>query len=304
MKGRTVVLISICLIWVLLSYFSPRSVSGSNEYQVYLPIVVGQKQYTFLVAGHTYGVPGVNNPGFHPPFKAMFPQLNSRDLDFGVLTGDMVIWSTPTDWDEVDADLVELAFPVHFAVGNHDVSNRELFVSRYGPTFYSFEYQGDLFIVLDGELGPCDISGEQMLFLQNTLDGSEAQNVFVFVHKLIWVTEGTPYYVLRSKLNSSIGYDFQANFWTEVEPLLHELDAQVYVLAGDVGVSWAMSVFFEQYANIHLIANGMGGSEEESVLIFDVDSDGVQIEVLRLDGQPLNQGVLQDYNLAYYSTAH
>ena len=86
----------------------------------------------------------------------------------------------------------------YLAVKTPDVSNRALFVSRYGPTYYSFAYHGDLFIVLDGELDACNISVSGSAFLREALDGSEARNVFVFVHKLIWVVDGTPYYVLRA----------------------------------------------------------------------------------------------------------
>ena len=301
MKRRLVFLVGVCLALGLLGLSLVRSVSDSYDYQIFLPLAASTKQYSFFVAGHTYGVPSVNNSGVHPPFKALFPQINSSHLEFGVFTGDIVIGSTPTDWDEIDADLADLTPPVYFVVGNHDMSNRDLFTSRYGPTYYSFKYKRDLFIVLDGELDSCDIVGEQMTFLQSALNASDARNVFVFVHKLIWITEDTPYYALQSKVNSSRGYNFQSNFWTDVEPLLCDLNAQVYVIAGDVGVPWAMSVFYEHRDNIHLIASGMGGSEEENVLIFDVGSDDVQIQVWRLDGQPLNRGSIEAYNLTYYN---
>lgn len=214
-----------------------------------------------------------------------------------------MIGSTLTDWNEVDADLAELASPVYFVVGNHDMSNRDLFVSRYGPTWYSFEHRGDLFVILDGELDPCNITGTQISFLQNAIGATGARNVFVFVHKLIWVTEDTPYYVLRSRINGSGGYNFQSNFWTDVEPLLRDLDAQVYVIAGDVGVTWAMPVFYECYENVHLVASGMGGAEEENFLLFDVGPAGVQIQVQRLDGQPLKRWTIEAYDLAYYGNS-
>lgn len=258
------------------------------------------ERYSFFVAGHVYGTPGVNNPGVHPPFKARFPEINSQGTDLGFWTGDTVITSTPTDWDEIDADLAAITAPTHLIVGNHDMTNRELFVSRYGPTYYSFEHQGDLFIALDSELDPSNISGEQMTFLRDAVRSTTAQNIFILVHRLLWVSEGTPYYKLKSGLNSAKGYNFRANFWTEVEPLLRTLDAQVYVIAGDVGVTWAMSLFYEHYDNMHLVASGMGGSEEENYLIFTVGPDGVQVQAQRLDGQPLNRGAVTAYNLAAY----
>lgn len=257
--------------------------------------------YSFFVAGHTYGEPGVNNEGVHPPLESWFPEVNSRNLDFGVFTGDIVRTSTAADWDEIDADLSELTPRVYFAVGNHDMGNRELVVSRYGPTYHSFKHKGDLFIFLDSELDPGNISGEQLAFLKETLRSAEARNVFVFLHMLVWVREGTPYYELKGGLNNQKRYDFRSNFWSEVEPLLRELDSEVYVTAGDVGVSWAMPLFYDHYENIHLIASGMGGSEEENFLLFHVEPGDVQVEVQRLDGRPLNLGSLEAYNLAHYT---
>ena len=300
MKLRTIILLGAFLACTFSGRVPPQAVAQSTEFPIFLPMVVKADRYSFLVAGHTYGVPGVDSLGLHPPFRALFPQVNANHLSFGVFTGDIVTEGTAERWDEVDAELAELLFPVHFGVGNHDVSNRALFVSRYGPTYYSFTYHEDLFIVLDGELDVCNISGEQMVFLREELNGSEARNVFVFVHKLLWVVEGTPYYVLRAGLNGPGGYDFQGNFWTDVEPLLSGLDAQVYIVAGDVGVPWAMPLFHEGYENIHLVASGMGGSEEENFLIFEVDSSSVQIHAWRLDGQPLNRGTIEAYDLAYY----
>ena len=301
MRCWSVFLVGLCLGLGLCGALPGDTVADSDDYRVFLPLITSTRPYSFFVAGHTYGVPGVNNPGVHPPFKALFPQINSRHLAFGVFTGDIVSWSTPADWDEVDSDLADLEPPVHFAVGNHDMTDRDLFVARYGPTFFSFEYGQDLFIVLDGELDPCNITGEQLTFLRDTLNGNSARRVFVFVHRLIWVTEDTPYYVLRYRINSPRGYDFRANFWTDVEPLLRNLDAQVYVVAGDVGAPWAMAVFYEHYENIYLIASGMGGAEEENFLVFDVGPGGVHVQAHRLDDQPLNRGMIEAYNLAYYS---
>jgi hypothetical protein len=44
----------------------------------------------------------------------------------------------------------------------------------------------------------------------------------------------------------------------------------------------------------------MGGSEEENFLVFDVHGKDVLITAHRLDGQPLNLGEVEAYNLAYY----
>ncbi len=280
----------------------PSDATPSDEmaYHVYFPLIFNQPPYTFLVAGHTYGVPGVDNPGVHPPFKTWFPWLNEHHPKFGFFAGDTVIYGSEQNWDEVDADLASLTFPIHFVVGNHDMTNRTLFVSRYGPTYYTFTHQCDLFIVLDSELDSGRITGEQLEFLEAALSHPPASHIFILIHKLIWVVDGTPYAVLRDDINSHTGYDFQNSFWEDVVPLLRATQRSVYFIAGDVGVEWAMPLFYQVDGNIHLIATGMGGSEEENFLLFTVAGDKVYIHPQRLDGQPLNHKTITAYNLSLY----
>lgn len=110
--------------------------------------------YSFFVAGHTYGQPGINNVGFHPPFKQKSPYIQSRsEIEFGVLKVDIVSpFPNTQDWDEIDAEIDTLALLIYFAVGNHDMENRPLFESRYGITYFDFIYNNDLFIVLDPDI--------------------------------------------------------------------------------------------------------------------------------------------------------
>jgi Calcineurin-like phosphoesterase len=258
--------------------------------------------YTFFAAGHTYGRPPTNNEGLHPPFITAMTGNDPGQFSFGVLTGDIVWYSSEQDWDEVEADLQIFPNSVHFCVGNHDMSNRDLFTSRYGSTWYAFQYQEDLFIVLDGELDPCNITGEQLAFLTAELDQADFKRVFLFVHKLIWVQSGTPWYALRPYLNSSSGYNFNGNFWTVVEPMLQATEVPVYLIAGDIGITAAMPLFWEPVGNLTLIASGMGGNTEENFLAVHVSADSVGFSAIRLDGLPLELGSLEAYNLEHYST--
>ena len=51
-------------------------------------------KYSFFVAGHAYGKPGVNKKGFHLPFKDKFNYIQNRtEIKFGILTGDIFLYS-------------------------------------------------------------------------------------------------------------------------------------------------------------------------------------------------------------------
>ncbi len=231
--------------------------------------------YSFFVAGHTYGKPGVNNIGFHPAFKQQFPYIQGRpEIKFGVLTGDIVSPNPiERDWDEIDADIDTLGLPVYFAVGNHDMENRPLFESRYGATYYSFKHQNDLFMVLDPNMDEWNILGEQMSFLQNTLyqHAATSDNIYVFFHQILWKDNDIFSYITW---NSSAGRAAgDINFWTVVEPLFHKLPNTVVMFAGDLGAPWASTVTYDSYDNITLIASGMGGGEGDNFVVVNVKED-------------------------------
>ena len=260
-----------------------------------------QIDYSFFIAGQTYGSPGVDNEGVHPPFRNKFDFIkDDESLNFGVFTGDIVPVGTAQNWDEIDQDIQELALPVYFAAGNHDITDRALYESRYGQSYYSFINHADLFIVLDPNIDAWNISGVQLAFLENVLN-SEAQtanNIFVFFHQLLWWEPENIYQ--NVVLNSLAGRADTINFWSEIEPLFTELSNPVHLFAGDVGAFSTGSEFmFHQYDNITLIASGMGGNVRDNFVIIDVYEDGsVGYRLIALNDPDVTAlGKLEDYIL-------
>jgi hypothetical protein len=257
-------------------------------------------RYSFFVAGHTYGKPGVNNAGFHPPFKQKFNYLQRRpEIKFGVLTGDIVSDPSDRDWDEIDTDIETLGLPVYFAVGNHDMKDRPLFESRYGSTYYHFTWENDLFIVLDPNIDGWNISGEQLKFLQNTvIDHAPVTNlIFVFFHQILWREPDNPFHYIS--WNSSEGRSATINFWTDVEPVFHHLSNEVFMFAGDLGASWSTDVAYDHYDNITLIASGMGDEDGENFIVVNVGpNQTVNYDLICLSDTSIDcLGSLTDYQV-------
>jgi hypothetical protein len=255
--------------------------------------------YSFYVAGHTYGAPGVNNIGFHPAFKQKFGYIQSRpEINFGILTGDIVSQNPiAQDWDEIDADVISLGLPVHFAVGNHDMENRPLFESRYGQTYYHFIHQNDLFIILDPNIDSWNISGLQKQFLEDVLDTASltTDNIYVFFHQILWRESNNQFNYIA--WNSSAGRDSTVNFWPEIEPLFSSLPNEVIMFAGDLGASWSSDITYDKYSNITLIATGMGHPDGENFIVVNVDSNkAVNYDLICLSDTNMNcLGDLTDY---------
>jgi hypothetical protein len=263
-----------------------------------LPPVV---EYSFFVAGHTYGKPGANNTGLHPPMVAKFGLIKSDStLEFGVLTGDIVEIASESKWDAVDSQLHGLDMPVYFVAGNHDIWDRPLYESRYGSTFYWVAHHNDLFIVLDPNYENWNISAEQLAFLQNVLyeKAGSVNNIFVFFHQLLWWEPDNIYKNVQA--NSLAGRADSINFWTEVEPRLNVLPNPVFLFCGDVGAHPTGDEFmYHHYDNVTLIASGMGGEQRDNFVICDTWSDkSVTFRLISLNTPGIyDLGRLEDYVL-------
>ncbi|MDD2634997.1 MAG: T9SS type A sorting domain-containing protein [Bacteroidales bacterium] len=262
-----------------------------------------QEAYSFFAAGHLYGAPGVENIGFHPPFKAKFDYIQGREeIEFGVLLGDIVIYGTQNQWGNVVADIDTLGLPCYIAVGNHDMYNPEFYFAVFGDTtYYSFSYKNDLFIILDPNIDNWNISGDQLSFLQNTLniEAPNHHNVFVMMHQVLWWAPDNKYSGIV--LNSTEGRDSEMNFWTEIEPLFHELENNVVMLAGDVGAaSYASPFMYDKYDNITFVATGMGKGDTDNFVVVNVDENkNVGFELICLSGDDLYCfGDLTDYSIS------
>ena len=257
--------------------------------------------YSFFVAGHTYGQPGIDNIGVHPSFKDKFDFIREDEvIAFGVFTGDIVLTSTEKNWDEIDSDIKLIGHPVYFSVGNHDIKDYILFESRYGKTYKSFIHNSDLIIILDPNIDNWNISGDQLIFLKKVLTTNykNIDNIFVFFHQLLWWEPNNIY--KNISLNSLEGRSENTNFSSEIKPLFNALPNNIYMFAGDVGAFRNGSEFmYYKDKNITFIASGMGGGERDNIVIVDIRKDKtVGFRLIALNGDNINSlGKLEDYVL-------
>jgi hypothetical protein len=285
----------VCLIFVLALFHV--NCTKKTEGRVLEKEVV----YSFFVAGHVYGKPGVNNVGVHPPFKSKFNLIKNDSLiQFGVFTGDIVYQPSIQDWDEIDDDVNDLGIPVYFAPGNHDMLNKELFEQRYGDTYFHFIKNKDLFIVLDPNIDSWNISGNQLSFLENVVEknAENVDNIFVFFHQVLWWDKENKYKNVH--LNSVDYRSDSLNFFATIEPMFRELTNNVVMFSGDVGAFYTAQEFMhDNYENITLVASGMGGGVRDNFIITDVYSDKtIGYRLIHLNGDNINSlGNLTDYVL-------
>jgi len=105
------------------------------------------------------------------------------------------------EWEEIKAIFAQLTVPFHLAPGNHDITYDNAlgtYERNAGKPYYSFDYKGMHFIVLDVSRWEATdtLPSEQLDWLVRDLAGTrKARFTFVFFHKPFWtatVAEGKP----------------------------------------------------------------------------------------------------------------
>jgi 3',5'-cyclic AMP phosphodiesterase CpdA len=262
--------------------------------------------YSFFVAGHIYGKPTDSSLHIYPPFKKQFTYIRSYpDMIFGIFTGDIVRHPTKTSFDTLVAELTELGLPYHIAPGNHDMGNPELYKQYFGDhahngrTYLSFVHHEDLFIILDGNLNRENITGGQLEFLRATLENfsDESNNIFVFVHQLIWWNKNNEFRNVVTNWPPVV--PDTNNFSSVVSPMLAATGKPVYLFAGDLGANHLATPFmYHEKGNLHFIGSGMGQGKDDNFIIVRVGPDGqVNLELIALQGSRNRLGRLEDYKL-------
>jgi len=265
-------------------------------------VVQTDTSYSFLVAGHAYGAHAGENIGLHPPLLQSLDAGVDSLTAFIVLTGDIVNYSTPESWQQVETELARYPFPAYYVMGNHDSNEtgRQVFVDKYGSTWYSFRRHRDLFVVLNSTEADRSISPVQLEFLETQIAqaGDTTRRIFIFFHEILWNSH-EKYTGVRS--NSRSRYASIApysNYWEEVHPLLDgDPERQYVVIGGDMGGNPdAMAAFYDRWGNVTLLASGMGEVADENYLLVRVHGEApAEFELV-----PLRDGV-HLYPLEYYS---
>ena len=265
------------------------------------------QSYRFIVAGHIYGNPDCYSIYPAETFITDIPRLKALDPSMIVLLGDTVRHSREENFNMLkDTVLEKFDVPIYNAVGNHDVENRTLYESRYNKTFYTFKHQNSQMIFIDTELSKQNITGEQYSMLINALSNSEKdheiQNIFIFMHKPLFFIEDERYRRIAIHVNAWSSYSKESNFKEilseQLLPLSRKKD--IFLIAGDVGVQGSFPLFYdkEDDAAIHYLATGLGETEDDSVLLIDVNRKNVSITPISLTGRKLED--MEVYNTTYW----
>jgi hypothetical protein len=155
--------------------------------------------------------------------------------------------------------------------------------------------------VLDPNLDEWNISGDQYVFLQNTLDeyAPVVDNIHVFFHQLLWWSPDNIYQNIT--INSTEGRADSINFWSEIMPLFEALPHTTHMFAGDVGAypSGDEFVYHAYNEHIYFVASGVGSLNRDNFVMVKTDvQKNITYELVALNGNDRSAlGTLEDYEL-------
>jgi len=177
-----------------------------------------------------------------------------------------------------------------WALGNHDVTNRDL-IQQYTnrPSFYTYNFEKTTFLVLDTHLNESIIDGEQLDLFNNVCDTiSSASNLVILTHLLFWMPDNEQLEPrIDSVANGKFGTCFYCtksnNFYDDLYPKLKEVKdrgIQVLCIAGDLGAR--VNEFEHQTEEgIFFLASGLDfldSDNDDQVLILQHNNQTGQLE--------------------------
>lgn len=138
---------------------------------------VSDDDFSFIVITDTHYYQ--NQSGY---LKQIEENREKWDIDFVIITGDVVQNGLKESYDLYLEDLKNITIPVYTVIGNHDIYNNgyDIYKKVIGRTVYDFMIGKNQFIFLDTANGT--LGNVQKKYLEDTLERSDAVNKIVFSH--------------------------------------------------------------------------------------------------------------------------
>ena len=142
---------------------------------------------TSCVFAYSFAVFG-DNQGNYPVFNDLISKLkHEKGLDFIISVGDFVPYGEEAHYIKYRKIMADLGIPYYQVIGNHDAVHGgwKTFKKYFGPSYYSFSYEGDHFIVLDNAFKQ-SFDSRQFSWLKEELARPGSRHKFVFMHKPVF----------------------------------------------------------------------------------------------------------------------
>jgi hypothetical protein len=257
--------------------------------------------YSFIVSGHFYGGRS-NQTGF--PINTILANLdwvNNSNATMLISLGDMFMDVKNDIPNYKETFFEKLQIPIFNAVGNHDISS-DIYQTNFGKTFFYFQINNDIHLILDTEINDGSIKNEQLELIKEVdrlVQGKgNIKNVFIYTHRTIWARS---YSDLDNFFTDNTQSLLGNNYESEVLPILKSIQstAKIVMFSGSLGS--APASFFNYISNdsIQYVATAVRGLKRDAVLIVSSVSSNIKFNVKSLTNQSLNK--FETYDLQFWN---
>lgn len=271
-----------------------------------LSVTDSSSDYTIIVSGHFHGASTNTSTFPAATLLANLDTLNSLHASFMICLGDMFLDVNDAYLEHYQRSLFsKLKMPLFNAVGNHDLSNGNMYERTFGKTYYYFRKGAEVFIILNSELNDGSIKGEQLAMLKNAITESLSKgikNIFVFSHRPVWAEESPKYSKLfRDNTRTAVGKN---NFSTEIEPILKAVAKKknVFWISGSMGGGPA-SFFYDkdEDSQITYMQTAIRDLPRDAVLLINFNHGVPEMKGISLTGENLLP--VQKYNTGFWNSS-
>ena len=217
-----------------------------------------------LVIGHAYGSSQNMEGDISPSITDFLASSNDRFEEI-IFTGDVFHTPSIQKWKRLKIHMQELGLKFSIAPGNHDVGNiadnglREIFFQEFSKSFPIIEErESKIMIFLDSTMNPGKIDTDVIKFLEQSSPSSKT--VFIFAHHLL---RPQPQLIA----NGLTGHSLDINNIDVLTKASNKFK-NIFVISGDAGIV-KQDVDCLRYKNIFFISSGIGGTQDDQLLILD-----------------------------------
>jgi predicted phosphodiesterase len=302
-------------------------VSPLNELE--LTDIAPSEDYSFLVVGHAYGAPGST---LYPAGSLIsgVAKINAAKPSFGFLLGDFLQHTRDPQLADRTLKLFKthvgskINAPLFVTPGNHDFTDPLWYQTNLGPDYMFFEHGRDSFLLLNTVKNGCNLGKTQSQFVIEKLNElklkSDQGAIFVLMHQALWTVDNADVEQINPWVNGPLSPECNS-FNQELLPIFTELSkgTPVYFISGDIGCKnyrrekvvpigkepiESFPVFYQKSLNneIHYIASGLCGNENDNFLKFSKIGSKVNIEVISLSNKQWPK--IQNLNVDFWQTKY
>lgn len=260
--------------------------------------------YSIIVSAHFHGASSNISTFPASSLLANIDTLNSSGSILIMSLGDLFLDVNEKYLTNYKRSLFDkLKVPLFNAVGNHDISNGNMYEKVFGKLFFMFQIRSELYIILNTELNDGSIKDEQLELFKSAMSTASSpgiKNIFIFSHRPVWAEQMEKYKNLF--YGNTRTFFGENNFSDEILSLLAKvsLAKNVCWISGSMGGGPA-SFFYDkdEQTKITFMQTAIRDLPHDAVLQVKINNGQIVFNGISFTGEQLKP--IESYDMNFWS---